>query len=174
MVARFFYFLSTKRCFKREEKEYVRSTRGQANLEFALTFPLFALLSLAVVEFSHLFYAELTLQQALREAGRYMVTGQTGKDINGNDMPRPEAIDAVFKKWLIGTGTGLQSLALTCGGSVCNPPGGGPGDKVTLTATFCKPLFTVLFARLFPGGGGCPPGNFSFTLSTTWKNEPFS
>jgi hypothetical protein len=100
-----------------------------------------------------------------------MVTGRTLQDPSGNALPREDAIRQVFEKWLIGTGTGLQSFQMTCGGGACT--GGNPDEIVTLTATFNKPLFMRYFANMFGGSGGCPVGNVCFTMRTVWKNEPF-
>jgi hypothetical protein len=94
------------------------------------------------------------------------------KDASGNDIPRDQAIQQIFDTWLIGTGTGLQSFQMTCGGAAC--AGGNTDETVVLTATFNKPLFMAYFANLFPAIGGCPAGNFCFTMSTTWRNEPFT
>ena len=146
----------------------MKKSRGQSTVEFALVLPIFAMVFFAIVEFGHLFYVNLTLRQAIGQAGRFMVTGRT-TDVS---IPREVAIKNAFDKWLIGTGAGLQSFQMTCNGVPCT--GGISDETVVLTATFNKPLFTVLFAQFFPGGGGCPAGNVCFTLSTTWKNEPYS
>jgi hypothetical protein len=155
-----------------------RSQRGQAVVEFTLVALLFFTVLFSIVEFAHLFYVKLTLRQALGQAGRFMVTGQCGpdsacpvKDGLGNDVPRDQAIQQIFDKWLIGTGTGLQDFEMSCAGAGCD--GGNSEETVVLTATFNKPLFMAYFAKLFPAIGGCPAGNVCFTMSTTWKNEPF-
>ena len=134
-------------------KKHVKSQRAQSTVEFTFVAFFFFALFFAVIEFSHLFYVRLTLQHALKEAGRFMVTGQGG-DVGA----RKKAIQGIFEKWLIGTGAGLQSFAM-------DPPDGGKaGDTVKLTATFIKPWFT----------GFIPAGPITFSLSNTWKNEPFS
>lgn len=139
---------------------FVKEEKGQSVVELALVFPIFALVFFAIVEFSHLFYTKLTLQHALREAGRYAVTGQTGAE-----TIRPDAIQEVFCKSLIGTGLSCSEVA---GQFQLNPAdGGGPGDVVILTARFVKAPFTGLISRFFPGG------KVTFQMSTTWKNEPF-
>jgi Flp pilus assembly protein TadG len=153
-------------------REKARSQRGQAVVEFTFMALLFFTVLFSVVEFAHLFYVKLTLRQALGQAGRFMVTGRTVKDASGNDIPRDQAIQQIFDTWLIGTGTGLQSFQMTCGGAAC--AGGNTDETVVLTATFNKPLFMAYFANLFPAIGGCPAGNVCFTMSTTWKNEPFT
>jgi Flp pilus assembly protein TadG len=149
---------------------YARSNRGQALVEFTLAALLFFTLFFAIIEFSHLFYVRSTLIHALREAGRYMVTGRgiAAEDPNA----RLNAIRAVFEKNLIGTGAGLlEPITLTCVGP-CSQLGGGPGQTVTATARFNKPLFIAFFRNFFPAVGGCPEGNACFTLRTTWRNEP--
>src|SRR5437899_784452 len=50
--------------------------RGTAAVEFALVAPLFLLLVFGILDFGRLFYVQETLQHALREAGRFAVTGQ--------------------------------------------------------------------------------------------------
>jgi Flp pilus assembly protein TadG len=137
---------------------YAKSDRGQAIVEFTLVALLFFALLFAIVEFSHLFYVRLTLQHALKEAGRFMVTGQ-----GGDADARKKAIEGIFLNRLIGTGSGLQGpITFTCAGG-CSQPVGGPGQTVTATATFIKPWFTGFF--------GTTP--ITFSVSTTWKNEPF-
>lgn len=143
--------------------------RGQGTIEFALALPIFVMVFFAIVEFTHLFYVQLTLQHAIREAGRYMVTGRTEKDPSNPDknLSRNEVIKAVFCKNLIGTG--LSCPALGDPEFRLSPSdGGGPGDPVTVTANFEKAPFTSLVAQFFTGGKA------NFTVSTTWVNEPFS
>jgi hypothetical protein len=147
------------------------SQRGQTVVEFTLIALLFFVLFFAIVEFAHLFYVRLALRHALAEAGRFMVTGQTLADSSGESMPRAEAIQSIFEKWLVGTGAGLQEFVMTCGGAPCS--GGGPGETVTLTVTFYKPLFVTYFANFLGGSNGCPEGRVCFSMSTTWKNEPY-
>jgi uncharacterized membrane protein (UPF0127 family)/Flp pilus assembly protein TadG len=152
-----------------------KSQKGQAITEFSLALLLFLTAFFAIVEFSHLFYVKLTLQHALKEAGRYMVTGRADMPNEATPdpadmMPRQQSIEAVFDKWLMGTGAGLQSFTMTCGGDDCG--GGAPTAsysepvRVTLTATFTKPFFTPLFTLI-------ANGPITFSVSTTWVNEPF-
>lgn len=148
--------------------KFIRSREGQSTVELALAFPLLMMVFLAVVEFSHLFYVRLTVESALREAGRYMVTGQTETDQDGTTLPRVDAIKDVFCKYL--TGTGLACPAVGSPGFQIEPDdGGGPGDVVTVTATFEKPLFSGVFRLFAPSF----PQSITLVSSTTWKNEPF-
>src|SRR5580698_3843174 len=66
----------------------LRSRNGQSMVEFALVAPLFFLLVFGITDFSRLFFTQETLQYAVREAGRYAVTGQHATGSNGNTMSR--------------------------------------------------------------------------------------
>jgi Flp pilus assembly protein TadG len=132
------------------------------------SFIIFMMVFFGIVEFSHLFYTRLNVQHALSEAGRYMVTGQ-GIDLSGTDPnARLATIKDKFCDNLIATGlscANLQSaMTVACAGGACAQPAGGPGQTVTLTATYEKPWFTGLFNHILP----VP---VTFTASTTWVNE---
>jgi len=142
----------------------IRSRQGQSTVEFALALPIFVLAFFAIVEFAHLFYVKLTLQQALRQAGRYMVTGQGQVDPDNPELSptaaRLEAIKARFAQHLLGTACESDDISL-------DPESGGvPGQTVTLTATCTKRWFTILFNQFAPGG-------VNLSVSTTWVNYGF-
>lgn len=154
-------------------KKQIKSDQGQAVVEMTFGFLLFFTAFMAVVEFSHLLYTKVTVQHALGTAGRYMVTGRTGQDKQGNNIPRDQMIHDVFCANVIATGLQCPSIGpnfqLTCldaGG--CTQAGGGPNQTVMVTLTIKKPAMMPFFTRFFPSGG------VSFQMSTTWKNEPFS
>jgi Flp pilus assembly protein TadG len=133
------------------------------------SFLIFMMVFFAIVEFSHLFYTRVNLQHALSEAGRYMITGQ-GIDLSGTDPnARLATIQNKFCQNLIATGLScadlVSDMTVTCPGG-CAQPAGGPGQTVTLTATYTKPWFTGLFNHLLPA----PP---LLTSSTTWVNEVY-
>ena len=149
--------------------------RGQAVVELTFGFLIFFTMFMAIVEFSHLLYTKVTLQHALRTAGRYMVTGRTEKNGAGVDIPRDQKIHDVFCANVIATG--LQCPTLTSGNfsfaclpkpaTVCSKAGGGPNQTVMVTVTLQKPAMMPFFSQFFPAGG------VPFTLSTTWVNEPY-
>jgi Flp pilus assembly protein TadG len=149
----------------------MKCQRGQAIVELTFGFLIFLMIFFALVEFSHLLYTKLTLQNALRTAGRYMVTGQKGSTI-----PRPETIHNVFCANVIATGIqcpalGSSAFTFTCidAAGVGTPcaSAGGPEETVMVTVQLQKPAMTPFFSQFFPTGG------VTFQLSTTWKNEPY-
>jgi Flp pilus assembly protein TadG len=144
---------------------------GQAVVEMTVGFLLFFTLFMAIVEFSHLLYSKVTLQHALRTAGRYMVTGKTGIS-GGNPIPRDQMIHDVFCANIIAAGVqcpdlGTSNFQFACLGAPCTQPGGGSDQTVVVTVNVAKPTLMPFFSRYFPAGG------VTFQLSTTWKNEPF-
>ena len=74
----------------------IKCQRGQAVVELTFSFLIFMTVFYGIIEFSHLLYTKVTLQNALRSAGRYMVTGRTGLDGSGNNIPRDQMIHNVF------------------------------------------------------------------------------
>jgi Flp pilus assembly protein TadG len=154
---------------------FLRKQSGQAVVEMTLGFLLFFTIFMSIVEFSHLLYAKVTLQHALRSAGRYMVTGQTQKDGDGNDIPRDQMVQTVFCANVIAAGVVCPSLGadfqfvcLPTPGTACTQPGGGPNQTVMVTVSLAKPALMPFFSQFYPTGG------VPFTLSTTWRNEPFA
>ena len=152
----------------------MKCQRGQAVVEMTFAFLIFMSVFYAIVEFSHLLYTKVSLQNALRTAGRYMVTGRTGQDGSGNNIPRDQMIHNVFCSNLIAVGvpcpsmTDFQFTCLPNGGTPTSCSGGGSEETVMVTVNLTKPPLFPFFSQFFPAGG------ISFQLHTTWKNEPYS
>lgn len=149
--------------------------KGQAVVEMTVGFILFFVIFMAIVEFAHLLYAKVTSQHALGTAGRYMVTGRTALDANNNNIRRDIMIHDVFCQNLISAGIRCPNLGpdfrfvcLPAPATTCTQPGGGPDQTVFVTVNLVKPALMPFFSQFFPSGG------VRMTLSTTWRNEPFS
>jgi hypothetical protein len=148
----------------RRTREIGRGNTGQALLEFALVVPLFFLLLFGIMDFGRLFSTQLTLQNALREAGRFTVTGQS--------LPGYSREDSIIQKAMEASG-GLLTLdeitisSIPEGGGAPSSTAGGPGDTVTISIKYDLKLITPLIAKFFPNEG------YKFNVSTTFKNEPF-
>jgi hypothetical protein len=153
---------------------FPKNSKGQAAVELTLGFLIFFTLFMGIVEFSHLIYTKVTLQHALRTAGRYMVTGRTQQDADGNNLPRNQVIHKVFCANAMATGIQCPPLAdfkFECPelpGRNCTTPGGGPDQTVIVRIDLRKPALMPFFSQFLPTGG------VRFTLSTTWKNEPYT
>ncbi len=155
-------------------KNNMEREKGQAVVETVFSFLIFFTVFMAIVEFSHLLYAKVTLQYALGSAGRYMVTGRTEQDAQGKDIPRDQMIHSVFCSSIIAAGVQCPSIgsdfSFSCldNGGVCLQPGGGPEQTVFVAVNVRKPALMPFFSQFFPTGG------VPFRLTTTWKNEPYS
>lgn len=120
-----------------------------------------------VMDFGRLFYAYATVQHAVREAGRFAVTGSAMPDPNSPrvSLSRVQSIEQVARA--AAQGQRITEVAVSSRGRGRNNAG-GPGDLVTVSITCDLELMTPLVAKFFPNG------RFTFRSSTTFRNEPFN
>jgi len=131
-------------------------------VEFALVLPLFLLLTLGVMDYARLFWTQETLNYALREAGRYAVTGQH-QTTGTSTVARVQSIINVAKQY--SAGIPVTGVTVTSGG-VTNYAG-GPGDTVIISLRTGVKLLT-------PVGMYFPNNTYTFTTSVGFRNEPFN
>ncbi len=152
-----------------------REDAGQSLLEFALSATVFVVALCAVFEFGFMFFSQLTLQNAVRQAGRYAITGNCGTGgSNGSNCfvsgpsDRLNQILQVVTNYSFGlkptvSVTCIQGSCPSYAGSGTNNAG-GPGDTVQIAATYTwKPLIFPQY--LSP---------YTFTVSSTFRNETFA
>ena len=153
---------------KKVFKGLLKSRGGQSLVEFALVAPLFFLLIFGVLDLGRVLFTQMTLQHALREAGRYAVTGNhlPGTDPNtGSAYTRINSIKQIAKKAAAGLDVTSITISSASGGS---GSAGGPQDTVTVSLTTSLKLITPLIGRYFGTNGV-----YAFTVGTTFRNEPF-
>jgi Flp pilus assembly protein TadG len=145
---------------------------GQSMVEMAFILSLFILLLMGIIEFGSLFSNKLTLQNAVRQAGRYAITGQCVESNGSCSLSRYNSILQVLETNSIGiinSGNVGSDVSITCtnGGGGCPNGAGGPGDIITIQVTYPYPFVTPLIAPMFP--------NHSYTIkvSSAFTNEPF-
>jgi Flp pilus assembly protein TadG len=150
-------------------RSQARSWRGQGIIEFALVAMIFFLLAFAVVDFSWLMFSQMNMQDAVREAGRFAATG--------NQLPNPSnpsanlSRDASIIQILTqsSNGTHVNNVVITNVLNGVSSTGAGPaGATVTITASCSLPLFTTTIGSYFGTNNA-----FNFTVSSSFKNEPF-
>jgi Flp pilus assembly protein TadG len=151
--------------------------KGFTALEFAMVASVFFLLLFAVMDYGWMFFAQMNVQQAVDDGGRFASTGNHTTVTTGGTqttLSRMQSIIDAIQNEISVPGVNVQQNLVVCslnggcsnkGGSA---PAGAPGDTVTLTLTTSLPLFTPALAALFSGGA------YTFTSSTTFKNEPFN
>jgi len=140
------------------------SRRGQSLVEFALTVPLFLLLVFGVLDFGRLFFTQMTVQHAVRQAGRFAVTGRHLTDGQGTPLTRVNSIKQVVQQSAPSIQSGDIQISSVNGGT---GSAGGPSDTMTISVTYRLQIITPLVAPFFPNG------EYAFTARTTFKNEPF-
>ena len=142
------------------------ATRGTSLLEFALVAPMVFLLLFGVFDFTRLFYVEMTLQNAVRTAGRYGVTGNHLADPKhpGQNLSRVSSMIQVAQQAAVGLDVSNMQISSTGGGK---GSAGGPQDTLTVSLTTNLKLMTPIVARFFGNG------TYTFTVAVSFKNEAF-
>ncbi len=144
---------------------------GQALLEIAFSIGIFLLLVWGTIEFGDMYSTKVTLQNAVRQAGRYAITGQCTE---GSDCTAEDRYNSVIAT-LEGASDGLinssnigdVTIACTNGGGGCPVGGsGGPNDLVVITVTYQYRFVTGPISRLFPNG-------YTITVASSVTNEMF-
>lgn len=150
--------LPAKRLWSRDD--------GGATMEFALAATMMFTVMLGCFEFACLMYGQLTLQNAVREAGRYAMTGDHLPDPNhaGQPLSRIASITQVAQQDAMGLDVSNIQISSLLGGA---NNAGGPGDTVTISLTANLPLMTALVGQYFTHGV------YTTTVSATFRNEPF-
>src|SRR6202046_3995091 len=146
---------------------------GQSTPEFAAVGLLFFALVVAVMNYSWIFFARMNVQQAMDDGGRFASTGYHITTKTGTTESRTQSIINTIQNEISVTNINVASNLSICsvngGGktSAGSAPAGSPVDTVPLSLTSSMPIWTPWLAKLFSGG------NYTFTASTTFKNEPF-
>ena len=142
------------------------SSDGNAMVEFALVAPMFLLLVIACMEFAVIFNVQMTLQSAVRTAGRYAITGNHLPDPlhTGLTLSRVASITKIAQQEAMGLSVSGIAISSAVGGS---GNAGGPGDTVTISLTTAVPILTPLFAQFFTNG------QYTTTAKVSFRNEPF-
>lgn len=151
-----------------------REDSGTTMVEAALSASLYLFFLFGIINFGYLYYGKVTLQNAVRQAARYAVTGNCSSgsclDSGQGTGDRLNTIIQVVKNYSFNLN---PTVTVTCtgscpsysGGSSGSNNAGGPGDVVQVSATYTfSPVFLTKF---FPSGG------YTYTVSSSFKNEQF-
>jgi hypothetical protein len=142
-------------------------SKGANLVEAAIITPLLLLLTLAIVDFSAMFYGYLALEHGVSQATRLAITGQTLTGAGG-PMNRQESIkyrmrestptltipDSAFTFNFMAPGAAGWSGGL-----------GGPGDIGRVTVNYPWQFMTPLVRPFFAGG------QVNLRVESTMKNE---
>ncbi len=139
--------------------------RGASIVETAFAVPLLLLLVFGAVDLGRVLFAHLTLQHAVREAGRFAVTGNVRPDTSGDHRRLDSVIQtAVFWAEPFQLSSADIQVSSRLGGS---GSAGRPGDVVTISIRYPIHFLTPMIGRLFRDG------RYVVDVSTTFRNEFF-
>lgn len=144
-----------------------RDTSGANMIEAAIITPLLLLLTLAIVDFSAMFYAYLALEHGVSQATRYAVTGQQ-MSASGSPIGREASIKAKMREATptLTIPDGAFSFSFMSPGSSSWSGGlGGANDIGRVTVTYNWVFMTPLIRPFFPGG------QINLSVQSTMKNE---
>ena len=153
-----------------------RMTKGAATVEFAFTALVLLILIMAIVDFSYIFFVNLTMQHAVRDGARYAATGQSDLDPNPQASAQDRCDAAVVRIKVASMGFFDQAGAVVVfktvnnDGSITQVPANScaaAGQIIVITLNCELPLITPLVQSFFPNG------KYTFSVSSTMKNEAF-
>jgi Flp pilus assembly protein TadG len=163
------YMMLTKAKSLRHQQGRFRQS-GSTLVEFAIIAPVFLLLMIGIIELSMAYFANLTMQHAVREAARYAVTGNSDLDPNASNQQRYQAVMQKMKESSMDMYDKVSPvMTVSVNGNATNGSGtfGNAGDIVVISIdcswTFATPLMAAIFKD----------GKTHFVVAATMRNESF-
>ncbi|MCX7294193.1 MULTISPECIES: TadE family protein [unclassified Janthinobacterium] len=141
---------------------------GASLVEFAIIAPAFLLLMIGVIELSMAYFANLTMQHAVREGARYAVTGNKDLDPASSNQQRYQAVIQKMKASSMGIYDKVNPI-ITVNGTSGTSAGmfGNSGDIVVISVECNWKFATPLMAAFFKDGKS------RFVVAATMRNESF-
>jgi Flp pilus assembly protein TadG len=140
---------------------FPRRQSGATIVEMAIIAPVFLLVLVAIIEFSMMFFATLTMQYAVREGARYAITGQSAD---------PNVVIARIRDNSIGM-FDRTSPQVSVNGTKYATYGkgmfGAPGDILVIQLDCNWPVTTPILSSFFSNGV------YRFSVAATMRNEIF-
>ncbi len=151
-----------------------RRQRGVAAVEFGLVAMLFFTIVLSIVDWSYLFFANLSMQHAVREGARYAVTGRS--DLSTTPGDRCGAAREQIRAQSMGLYDSSSSTTTfktvdTSGNIVTLGSGSCYGaNQLIVIQVDSRVAALTPFVRPFFSATG---GEYRFSVSATMKNEAY-
>ena len=147
-----------------------KNCAGTVIVEVALTCIVILMLILGIMDFSRMHFSQSRLQYAVSQSTRFATIGSTLTDSSGKPMSRQASIVQMIRSLsklgdLQDSDIKITATNATSGKTADGP--GGPGDIVTVAATYHVPLVAPYLAPAFTGR------QFTFTCATSYRNEEF-
>jgi len=155
-----------------EVRRVKRRSKGSSIIEFAFVAPIFFLLCAGIIDFGRLFFVQMTVQSALREAARYATIGQhqSGNDPStGQPYTREASIRQIIITEAAAAGVKASDMTITLmsvnGG---NNIAGTPMDTMSISVQTTLRLITPYIGHFFT-----PNGSYVVTQKISFKTEAF-
>jgi Flp pilus assembly protein TadG len=154
-----------------------KRSRGQGLVEFALVVPIFMLIVGGIIQFGIIFWGQNTLNQIVRDAGRYAVTEKDCLPASNTDIQNK--ITSLASGTFIATIT-LKTVTLPTNGEIINGQADPVSDKNgTAQANFCPPTSNAdhVWLRIkvdaqVPVFFPALPGNGNISSTALFRMEP--
>jgi len=139
------------------------NARGANMVEAAIITPLLLLLTLAIVDFSAMFYAYLALEHGVSQATRLAITGRTSGTMNRQDSIKAAMRDSTPTLTIPDSAFTFSFMAPST--STWQNGLGGAGDVGRVTVSYTWQFMTPLIRPFFTGG------QINLVVSSTMRNE---
>ncbi len=141
---------------------------GSAIVEFAIIAPVFLLFMIGIIELSMAYFANLTMQHAVREGARYAVTGNNDLDPASSNQQRYQAVIQKMKDSSMGIYDKVNPV-ITVNGVSGTSAGmfGNAGDIVVISVAYNWTFATPMMAAFYKDGKS------SNVVAATMRNESF-
>jgi Flp pilus assembly protein TadG len=134
---------------------------GQSLVEFALVFPIFMLILGGIIQFGMIFWGQNTLNQIVRDAGRYAVTQP-----NCSPASRMEVEQKISEL------ASNSSLAATLGTKIVTMPTADSPDPCPATSNTQHVWLTIEVHAQVPIFFPLVPGNGAIASTAQFRMEP--
>lgn len=148
-----------------------RRQSGATLVEMAIIAPVFLLVLVAIIELSMMFFATLTMQYAVREGGRFAITGRCSETGAANQQRfntviariRDNSMGMYDRTSPVISVNGTQYSTKT----YSNAMFGAAGDILVIQLDSSWPVSTPVLSSFFTNGV------YRFTVAATMRNEIF-
>ncbi|MDN4055914.1 TadE/TadG family type IV pilus assembly protein [Massilia sp. YIM B02763] len=152
-------------------KTKFRRQSGATIVEMAIVAPVVLLVLLSLLELSLMFFSTLTMQYAIREGGRFALTGQTSLDPAVASQRYSAVIQKIKNNSMgfydkLGTTISVNGTKYTTS-TYSNAMFGNAGDIIVMRLDCDWKVTTPLLAAFFTDG------KYHFAVATVMRNEFF-
>jgi len=148
-----------------------RNQRGAVSIEIAVSSVVLFASLLSVFDFGRMYFYQSRLKYAVSQATRFATIGNVIEDPNnpGSDLSRADSIVVMIRELsgFVDMADGDISVVSLAGDGSQVPGAGGPGDVVSVTATYRIAVVAPYLSALFD------EGSYEFSATTTFRNEEF-